>query len=48
MCGSYHFDMAMNIEIGVQYQNFLFVVFKVAVKCNLGHLQGIENVRLLQ
>ena len=35
----------LNIEIGVEYRNFLLLCFfNVAVKCNFGHLQGLEKV----
>ena len=35
----------LNVEIGVEYQKiFVVVFFYVAVKCNLGHLQGLEKV----
>ena len=35
----------LNVEIGVEYRNiFVVVFFNVAVKSNLGHLQGLEKV----
>ena len=37
--------MALNVEIGVEYQIILVVVFfNDAVQCNLGHLQDLEKV----
>ena len=45
MCGSFHLDMALNVEIGVEYQMIFVVVFlNDAVKCILGHLQDLEKV----
>ena len=42
MPGSCHFDRASNIEIGVECQMFVIVIFFLpAVKFyNLGHIQG--------
>ena len=38
-------DRVLNVEIGVEYQMILRVVFfYVAVKYILGHLQGLEKV----
>ena len=35
----------LNVEIGVEYRKiFVVVFFNVAVKSNLGHLQGLEKV----
>ena len=38
-------DRASNVELGVEYPKFFVVVLLyVAVKCILGHLQGLDKV----
>ena len=45
MCRSCHLDRVSNVELGVEYRTFFVVVFLyVAVKCILGHLQGLDKV----
>ena len=47
MSGSCHLDRASNIEIGVECQIFVIVIFLTAVEFkNLGHIQG--SFRLAQ
>ena len=39
------FGQALNVEIGVEYQNILLLCFfNVAVKCILRHFHDIEKV----
>ena len=45
MYGSCHLDSALNVEIGVEYQMFVIVIFFHCSRVyNLGHLQGIIRV----
>ena len=46
MSGSCHLDRASNVEIGVECQIFVIVIFflTVAEFYNLGHIQGIIRV----
>ena len=45
MSGSCHLDRALNVEIGVECQMFVIVIFLTAAEFyNLGHIQGIISV----
>ena len=45
MSGSCHLDRASNVEIGVECQMFVIVIFLTVAKFyNLGHIQGIITV----
>ena len=45
MPGSYHLNRASNVEIGVECQIFVVVIFLTAAEFNnLGHIQGIIRV----
>ena len=45
MSGSCHLDRASNVEIGVECQIFVIVIFSTAAKSyNLGYIQGIIRV----
>ena len=42
MSGACHLDRASNVEIGVECQIFVIVIFLTASKFyNLGHIQGM-------
>ena len=43
MSGSCHLDRASNVEIGVEWQTFVIVIFLTATEFyNLGQIQGIK------
>ena len=45
MSGSCHLDRASNVEIGVEGQIFVIVIFLTAAEFyNLAHIQGIIRV----
>ena len=45
LAGSCHFDRASNVEIGVEGQIFVIVIFLTAAEFfNLGHIQDIIEV----
>ena len=46
MCGSFHLDRALNVEIGVEYRMiFLDLIFNFPVKFIFEHIQDLEKVK---
>ena len=49
MSGSGHLDRALNVEIGVECQIFVIVIFLTMTQFyNVGRIQGIMRVPLLK